>query len=278
MDNEIIIIKQLPEIEERLQEIKTAVTQRISAAMSLECTEDTVKEIKVIRAALNKEFEYWETKRKEVKGAVLLPYEQFEARYKECVTELFKTADNDLKGKINEVETKLKEERAAEIKAYFEEYLASKNITMPLTFECADIKITLSASDKSLKEQARAFVDRVCEDLSLIDTQEHKEEIYHEYNSACFLNVKRAIETVVNRHKAIEEAKAREEARREKAEAEQSAAKKVETVVEALTPPTVDKSKEVFTVNLAITGTRAQLKALKEFLISNRYVFEDGGK
>lgn len=275
MNNEIIVVKQLPEIEERLQEIKNDVTQRINAAMSLDCTEDTVKTIKTIRAALNKEFEYWETKRKEVKGAVLSPYERFEARYKECITELFKTADNDLKGKINEVETKLKDERAEEIKAYFEEYLASKNIPMPLTFECADIKITLSASDKSLKEQVRAFIDRVCDDLDLIGTQEYKEEIYHEYNSAHFLNVSGAITAVVNRHKAIEEAKAREEARKERNEAEQRAAEKV---VEVLTPPTVDNSKDVFTVNLTVKGTRAQLKALKEFLTTNNYEYIDGGK
>ena len=48
MTNNIIVVKQLPIIEERLRELKADIESRTSAAMSMECTEDTVKEVKKI--------------------------------------------------------------------------------------------------------------------------------------------------------------------------------------------------------------------------------------
>lgn len=276
MSNEIIVVKQLPEIEERLQTIKADVTERVAEAMSLLCTKDTLQVVKKHRANLNKEFEYWEEQRKEVKKAVMTPYEDFEMVYKDCITDVFKKANADLKSKIDGVENGLKEEMRAKIKAYFDEYLTSKNITMPLTFECANINVTLSASEKSLKEQAKAFIDRVCDDLNLIETQEYKDEIYHEYNTAWFLNVKGAITAVVNRHKAIEAAKSKEAERKTKEEMTQKAAEKVETVVETLAPPTVEtlvEEEKKLTLNFTVKGTMAQLKALKEFLNNGGYEY-----
>lgn len=274
MNNEIIVVKQLPVIQERLQQIKADVTARVETALSLVCTEDTVKVVKDERASLNKELKFWEDKRKEVKKAVMTPYEEFEAVYKDCISDIFKKADVELKGKIDSVEKALKDEKETKVKEYFTEYLASKNITMPLTFECANINVTLSASLKSLKEQAKAFIDRVCDDLALIGTQEYKEEIYLEYNSTHFLNVSGAITAVINRRKAIEEAKAREEERRAKVDAEE---KVVEQVVEVLSPPTVEAVPEqetILTVNFKVRGTKAQLKALKEFLNNGGYDYE----
>lgn len=273
MSNEVIVVRQLPEIEERLQEIKVDVTERANKAMSLVCTEENRQAIKDIRAELRKEFNEWEEKRKEVKEAVLAPYNDFEKSYKDCITDIYKRVDADLKGKIDRVEDELKAEREAEVKAYFDEYLASKGIDF-ITYENADINVTLSASMKSLKEKAKAFIDRVCDDLNLIDTQEHKEEILYEYKR--FFNVSSAITTVQMRHKALEEERAKEAERKAREEAEKAAAEKVATVVETLTPPTIvdEPIEEIFTAKFTVRGTKKQLKALKEFLINNNYDFK----
>lgn len=269
MNSEIIVVKQLPVIVEQLQTIKADVTERVNAAMSLVCNEETVKTVKEARAELNKEFKGWEEKRRQVKTAVMSPYEEFEAAYKDCITDVFKKADADLKGKIDSVESDLKERKFDEVFSYFNEYLDSKGIDF-VHFSQARINITLSASMKSLKEQAKAFIDRVCDDLSLIDTQEHKEEILYEYKQS--LNVSNAITTVSNRYKAIEEAKARASERAAKIEAEKEGAAKVEAVVETLAPPTVEEP--ILTVKFAVKGTRAQLRALKEFLKNGGYDYE----
>ncbi len=276
MSNEIIVVKQIPVIVEQLQTIKADVTERANRAMSLVCTEDTIQEVKKCRTELNKEFKNWEEQRKTVKKAVLSPYEQFEDVYKDCITDVFKKADTDLKGKIDSVEAELKEKKAAEVKEYFIEYLASKNIDF-VTYEKAGINVTLSASLKSLKEQAKTFIDRIYDDLTLIDTQEHKDEILYEYKQT--LNVSAAITSVSNRYKAIEEAKAKEAERKEKEEAAKKAAEKVENVVESLTPPTADpiappvEEEKIYTLKFTVKGTMPQLKALKEFLNNGGYEY-----
>lgn len=275
MNNEIIVVKQLPVIVEQLQTIKAEVSKRTDEAMRLVCTEDTVKEIKKIRADLNKEFKDWEDKRKEVKKAIMTPYEQFDTVYKDCITDVYKKADNDLKTKVDDVENNLKEQKAAEVKDYFAEYLTSKDIDF-VTFENANINVTLSASMKSLKEKAKEFVDKICDDLNLIEVQEHKDEIlflYKKVGGFCFLNASKSITFVAEKYKTIEEEKAKEEERRAKAEAEQKAVEKVDTVVETLTPPTAEpftppiEEEKILKMTFTIKGTLSQLKEVKKFII-----------
>ena len=268
----LIVVKQLPIIEEHLKTIKQETEKKVADALALVCTEDTLVAVKEVRAALRKDFQVLEDTRKMVKKSVLAPYEEFEASYKEYVTKVFTPADAELKARIDEVETELKEAKKAEVAAYFYEYLESKGIDF-VTFENANINVTRTASMKSLKEQAKAFIDRICEDLSLIETQEHKTEILIEYKKS--LNVSNAITTVVERYKAIERAKEIEEQLKAQKEAEQAAVEKVEAVVEAeseaLTPPTVEEptanpAKRYSVTFMAVADDLDKLRRLKEFM------------
>lgn len=277
MNNEIIKVIQLPVIIEQLHEVKAEVTAKVEQALSLVCTEDTVKDVKKVRSDLNKELKDYEERRKAVKTAIMKPYNDFEEIYKDCISDTYKKADTELKGKIDSVENELKEQKKAEVKGYFDEYLTATGIDF-VTFENANINVTLSASMKSLKEQAKAFVDKIVDDLNLIDTQEHKDEILYEYKQS--LNVSNAITTVANRYKAIEEAKAREEERKAREQAEAEATAKVESVVEAVAPPTVEpiappvEEEKTYTLKFTVRGTMPQLKALKEFLTNGGYDYE----
>lgn len=277
MDKGIIEVKQLPIIVEQLQEVKAEVTAKVEQALSLVCTEDTVKDVKKVRSDLNKELKDYEERRKAVKKAIMTPYEQFEAVYKDCISDTYKKADTELKGKIDSVENELKEKKRKEVWYYFEELCEANSLDF-ITFENANINVTLSASMKSLKEQAKAFVDKIVDDLNLIDTQEHKDEILYEYKQS--LNVSNAITTVANRYKAIEEAKAREEERKAREQAEAEAVAKVEEVVEAVAPPTVEpiappvEEEKTYTLKFTVRGTMPQLKALKEFLNNGGYDYE----
>lgn len=278
MSTEIIVVKQLPVIVEQLAQVKETVIQRVEAATSLVCTDETVKEVKKARAELNAEFKAWEEKRKEVKTAVMTPYEKFEAVYKDCVSDTYKKADADLKSKIDGVEQELKNKKAAEVKEYFAEYLTSKGIGF-VTFDQANINITLSASLKSLKEQAKAFIDRICDDLALIDTQEHKAEILVEYRQT--LNASAAITSVTARFKAIEEEKKRqeEEAARKAAEAERIAEIEAEAAPDSMISPaepvevTPVREKE-YTLRFTVTATKEKLRELKTFLDNGGFKYE----
>ena len=284
MSNEIIVVKQLPVIVEQLAQVKEAVIARVETATSLVCTDETVKEVKKARAELNNEFKAWEEKRKEVKTAVMTPYEKFEAVYKDCVSDTYKKADAELKAKIDGVEKELKDRKAVEVKTYFAEYLASRYIDF-VTFEQAGINVTLSASIKSLKEQAKAFIDKISDDLALIDTQEHKAEILVEYKKT--LNVSTAITSVTAHFKAIEDEKKRiEEAEARRAAEEQRLAEiraaapapVMEPVTEVTAPveaPVKEKTEEkLYTLRFTVTATKAKLKELKAFLDNGGYKYE----
>ena len=280
MSNEIIVVKQLPVIEQQLAQIKEQVAERVSAAMKLVCTEDTVKAVKKARTELNAEFKAWEDKRKEVKTAVMTPYEKFESVYKDCISDAYKAADKDLKQKIDEVEQELKSKKAAEIRSYFEEYLASKDIDF-VTYEQAGINVTLSASLKSLKEQAKTFIDRIVSDLALIETfTDLKTEILVEYKKS--LNVSDAITGVKARAKAVQEEQARQEAEAEKRAAE---AQRVEAIKAAIpeAPAAVEAPTEQaaapapekrYCIRFTVKGTKEQLIALKKFLNEGEYEYE----
>ena len=67
---ELIIVKQLPVIEDRLDEAYALVQERLETMSSLVVTEDNYKELKKTRADLNKEFADLESLRKKVKEAV----------------------------------------------------------------------------------------------------------------------------------------------------------------------------------------------------------------
>lgn len=282
MDNGIIIVKQLPVIQEQLQAVKEEVMQRVSDAKSLVCTEDTVKAVKRVRTELRCELNAFEAKRKEVKTAILKPYTDFEDTYKECVADAYKSADNELKRKIDSVEDEMKKKKLREVLDWFNEYLISAESRVGIslfefvTFDKANINVTLSSSVKSLKEKAGEFVDRICDDINLIESQEHKEEMIVEYKQS--LNVSTAIASVIQRHKAIEEQKQKDEERKKALEA----AKNIEKKVDEIVPPTIETpvverqnpDERMFTVAFKVTGTMNQLKELKEFLKNNNYNFE----
>lgn len=270
----LIEVKQLPVIEEQLRSVSTVIDERVKNATSLVCTEESVKTIKEIRAELNKDYKEFENKRKLVKEQVLKPYNDFENVYKECISDKFRNADIILKGEIDNVENELKSKKEKEIKDYFEEYKEANNIDF-ITYEQARINITLSASMKSLKEQAKQFIDKIVDDLKLIETQEHKTEILVEYKQ--ILNVSQAITSVTNRFKAIEEEKKKIEQEKELQKFVVDTAKESDKYSEQIiliSPSVEEKTEEILTLKFTVRGTRTKLRELKQFLESGGYDYE----
>ena len=268
MNTDLIIIEQLPIIKERLQMAQHEIEKRVAYATSLECNEETRKEIKKLRAELNKDFQDFESRRKEVKSKIAEPYKQFEQAYNENISEPFKLGLNTLDEKISTVESEIKSRKEIEIKAYFDEYRKSKDIDF-ISFENSGISITLSASEKSLKAAAKEYIDKVSEDLSLIATQDFSDEILVEYKKR--LSVSAAITTVCNRRRELEEIAVAKAEQAEKAERLKEAENTVDEIMAEVAPPTVEpeqpeQTEEIFELTFTVRATRNKLKDLKEFL------------
>lgn len=287
---ELITIKQLPQIEEHLKELSIEIDKKVENAKSLVCTEENVKAIKQIRADLNKEFKEVEQQRKTVKEKILESYMQFEGVYKTYISDKYKEADGELKNKIDTTEDELRARKEQEVRDYFEEYKQSLFIDF-IKFEDAKIKVGLSDSKTSLKKQVKDFIDRVNTDLATIMLQEHKEEILVEYKQNGYV-LSTAISTVINRIKAVEETKRKQEELKQKQleEAQRIVDENIKIQTEAtkqaldnfrvteqevLQAPTVEeKQEEILTLKFTVKGTRTKLKALKEFLVNGGYEYE----
>ena len=183
-----------------------------------------------------------------------------------------------MKSKSESVENELKTKKQQEVREYFEEYKNANDIDF-VTYEQIGINVTLSASMKSLKEQAKQFIDKVVDDLKLIETQEHKAEILVEYKQT--LNVSKAITTVTNRFKAIEEEKKKQEQKivhiemNGNHEITQKSYEQLENVFnKPLEQPKEEIQEDVLTLKFTVKGTRTKLKALKEFLENGGYDYE----
>ena len=296
MDNELIIVKQLPVIEDQLAAVKASITERVNQALSLVCTEDTYKDVKKVRSDLNKEYAELEARRKEVKAAVMAPYEKFEAVYKDCAGDLYKDADQKLKQKISEVENGLRQQKEEKLLEYFNEYRESSLIDAEfVALGDAGIKVGLTDSLTSLKKQAKGFLDHIADDLKAISTHEDRDEILTEYKRG--FNLGAAMSTVAARHKAIEDArKAREEAEtRRLAQEEQQKSleamiaaqvaqeapaaapvvvEAVESIPETSPVPEAPVAEKTYSTSFKVTGTLEKLKALKAFLVEGGYEYE----
>lgn len=287
---DLIVVKQLPQIEEHLKELSIDIDKKVENAKSLVCTEENVKTIKQVRADLNKEFKEVEQQRKMVKEQILAPYIQFEEIYKTYISDKYKGADSDLKTKIDTTENELRARKEQETRDYFEEYKQNLSIDF-IKFEDAKIKVGLADSKTSLKKQAKDFIDRVNTDLATIMLQEHKEEILVEYKQNGYV-LSTAISTVINRTKAVEETKRKQEELKQKQleEAQRIADENIKAQTEAtkqaldnfrvpeqevLQAPIIEeKQEEILTLRFTVKGTRTKLKALKEFLVNGGYEYE----
>lgn len=283
MNNELIAVRQLPIIEEQLQQVKASVELRIQNALAMACTEETRTDVKQMRTQLRKEFDQLEQRRKEVKTAVLDPYNRFEQVYKDCVADLYRQADRTLAERVTAVEDGLKRQKALEVQEFFEEYRTSLAIPADLvSWERAGIKVTMTTTAKRLKEQAASILDGVAGDLAAIQAMNNCDEIMVEYRKS--LNLSQAVRAVEERRRQAEQ----ERVRREKAEADRIQREKirqeVETVALELAPPVpapipVGASElladdPVLEVVFKVKATRSRLRELKQYLNNGGYIYE----
>jgi len=270
-ENKIIVLEQLPIIKATLENLSVEIKEKVDNATNLVCNEDTIQEVKKTRAELNKEFSELETQRKEVKNAIMSKYDEFEEIYKENVSNLYKQADASLKEKIDNVENELKKEKETELIDFFNQHCAVLNIDF-IKFEDIGLNITLSASIKSLKEQILDFLDKVVNDLKLIEKEEFYEAILLEYQETYDFTKSKL--KVIEQHKRIEElAKARKQLE-EKNKQEDKVAERVEKVVEITTPKEIIDDEDIVKVQFTIETTKSNIIKLKEFLKENSINYE----
>lgn len=269
MENNLIVVKQLPVIEDQLRMVQESIEARVRDALALPCTEATRTAVKKERAALKKEFDMLEERRKAVKRSILEPYERFEGIYRRCAADIYRQADAELKSRIDAVESGLRQEKEEALRAWFEEYRDFLGLDGTFCLTRSGVRVTLSESKKSLQDRAKAFLDRVAGDIQMIDTLEDRDEILAEYRTS--LDVSAAVTAVKLRHKAAGDERVAREAREARQAEMDAAAEKAEQAYlypPVMVPPPEKDPDEVIPrlTFTAVGATRRQLRNLKEFL------------
>lgn len=263
-----MLLAQAPIIREQLRPLKEQVELEVAEALSLVCTEETVGAVKAKRAEINRRFKDLEAQRMEIKRGVMEPYNAFESVFKECISDTYKAADVQLKGKVDAVEQEIKQRCENGLREYFAELCAFHHLDW-LQFERAGVVVDMASAKKKipkkLREQLYAFVNRVSDDVATIYTMENAEEIMVEYKNA--LDLGQAWKVVTERHQQIErEGQSRQSYAADVAQ-DHEAVRRVEVVAPPVAVSDVPLAGEqVLTTTFTVHGTKAQLIILREFM------------
>ncbi len=268
--DELIVVKQLPIIEENLKKLSLEIDEKVKNALALVCNEETIKDVKNVRASLNKEKDELEKQRKQVKQKILEPYDEFEKIYDKYLKDKFDSANKELTKKINDVESDLKDDKKKRIVKYFDEYRLSLNIDF-VKFEDANISVDLSTTEKKLKERSKEYLDKLASDLATIKTLSNSDEILIEYKKSKDLNS--AITLVNNRHKELEELQKKKEEQTRAQEVNQAPKTKVNFNGGGLYAPKRVQAEPKHLI-IDFEATEDELKELVIYLKTKNYKFK----
>lgn len=277
-DEEIVVnIKSLGEIESNIKDIKEKALKLNNYYSNITFTDDSIKVAKDIKSKVNKFKGQVSDYRKNIIAEFKKPIEQFEITAKETEKILGDTYTT-INLQCNRYDDEQKKKMEKEVREFFDEYKATLNINIP--YEKANITVNLNSSLKKLKEEAVAFLEKVNKDLELINSQQYKDEILVEYNT-CYDAVK-AITTVNNRMKAIEEQKNRnkELIHRTTVVIDKQPVETISEKKDILQAPQYTRinniSSEKVTMTFTVTGTIEEIKKLKAYLINSNIEFRGG--
>lgn len=255
-------ITSLGEITSNFKTVKDKALELKNFYTAIVYDEDNLETAKKDRTAINKYKESVSKYRKTLAKEFNKPFIDFETLAKETEKILDETAKS-IGVQIDTYEGEKINERHRTFEAYFNEYATSLGINFT-TYTQMGLHVTLSASEKKLKEEIKAYLDNIASDLQLIQTQEHADEILIEYKDG--LDVKNAITKVNMRKKLLEINQKNKEASEEfannlnKFREPEILQKPVEETVGI-----EDIKQATFTVK----GTMSQLKTLKMYIEEN---------
>lgn len=272
---ELIVVTQLPVIEERLQSMKADVDALVLEGLSMVCTGETIQSVKAKRSEIRKKCSQIKYSLKDAEEYILKPFRSIEQYCKEQLLSPLQDADEKLKVSISEFEDGIIKRRCEEgLRDYFAELCAVHHLDW-LTYERAGIKVDMASAKaktpNKLRKQLMEFVVGVADSVDRISALEDAGEIMAEYKRT--LNAADAICTVQERCRRVEEQKKELEARKAVREQEDAMARRVE----ALDTPAVVEAQEtakIYYMDYRAHGTMEQLRAIKKFALENNIKLE----
>lgn len=282
----------IKKIEWNNEELKEAISAKVQDYKGLQYTEETIKEAKKDKATLNKLRDAIETERKRIKKQCMAPYELFEKQVKEVLT-IIDEPIHLIDSQIKEVEEQRRLEKKEKVLEIYEENIGNLKGILPFAKVFKNEYLNVSKSLKSITEEITVLINKVNQDMDVIEELDTKYELQVKDMYVKTLDLSMALREnarLEEVERKLAERRAQQE--RERAEAEKRAAaeaqKRVEVqqqiaesipeesdkreIVEELQQETTPDPQTV-TLEFRVTATPEQLQKLKEFLKANNIVY-----
>ena len=264
-------------IEDNIKKVKEYAIKVKEYYTGMVFTAETKEDAEKEKADINKFKKQVEDFRKQIVAKYNEPIKLFEDTAKETEKLLKETYDL-INVQVKAFDDEQLEKVREKVESYFNEYAQSKGIDF-VNFSQMNISVTkglLTSTGnltKKIQDQMNEFIDRCAKDVDLINTLEHKEEILIEYKKT--LKSAESIALVMDRYKQLEDMKKEKESTKEQVINDEEMLKRINS----LSAPTVEEKanknqEEILELTFKVRGTRAKLKALKEFLNNGGYDYE----
>lgn len=260
--NDLVVVKQLPEIFSQLDVASEIITNMTKDIDLVECTEENKQEVKKNVQKLRAMKTSFENKRKEIKKEINKPYEEFEDYYNKKIKGLLDNSIDTLDTKVKDIEMEQIQEKRNNLIEFLDQYREFYHIEEIITnIDQVPIKINLTNTEKSLKEEILKFCKKINDDMMCIASEEFKEDILLEYKKNGFDYVNARL-TIVNRNKEKEALKKKLEQVEEVVKEEEKVVEKVEEIIK----PVEVIEEEELEITFTVKATRTKLRELKEFM------------
>ena len=283
-------LKQMPDkIEFNYEEMKAEFSKKLVHYNTLVVTEDSIRDAKADKAALNKLKEAIETRRKEIKKTYLLPYENLEKQCKELVA-MIDAPVKSIDGQIAVFDQKLQDEKWKQISEYYNTEVKELKDLVPLEKIVSSKWKNKGESLESVNNAIGDTLERIRGELETISTlhsefeQQIKDVYLNDFNLSKALMEQKRLE---ERQKQLEEMERQKEERRKQAEeAERKRQEEQQRAAQNVSEPVIEAKKESpvqavtedtpatptapitpkYSATFKVTGTQTQLQALSAFM------------
>ena len=268
-------IKSIGQIEDNINDVKEYALDLAKYYKNVVFTEETLKDAKTEKAEVNKFKKKVADFRKQVSERWNQPLEQFIKVAKETENILGNTYDS-INNQAKHYEDEQKENIKKLCEKFFNEYAVSQEVDF-LKFEQMNMNVTLGMVTekgqltKKTQEQITLFIDKVLDDVNLINSQEYIDEMIIEYKKD--LNVSRAITEVKKRHIELEKVKEENESKKTQELTDEIMLEKINSI-SAPTEEKVEVQKEIGEMTFKVRGPMSKLIEVKEFLDNGGYDYE----
>lgn len=275
---QILELTQAPIIYENLSSVEENMAGIRQHVYGLPLNEESLKEVKNLRAKIRKQFDELEEQRKAVKKAVMEPYEEAEKTYKAFVSTPFNTTDGFLKAWIDGYQDNIKIQCENRLKEYFAELCQSFNIDFLRYEDCGvrvDMTLARQKEPRKAMDQIYQFVDRVHTDMETITLYDPVQaaEVFTAYRNHRF-NLGEALAFVEKQKQANQQAQQKISAMKQTAAIEAEAVKKVDAIAPPVVMEAAPEKESVICCTFKAIGTRSQIRKMKEFAIKEGIRFE----